>query len=330
MLGETTMTDTSTIPLLRFLQPTVGEVLHHNLSAVVLSSARANWQKVAVEEHRFLNYELHDAIYVHHVVALNIGPPITCEVRKNGRFQHMRRPTGTILLSPSQETICRYCKAPEEDELADVLLLTLDPLFVSQTAEDLGVYADRTELLEQERVNDPVLMHIGFALRAGVEAPEAHDSMYGDALATALSVHLLREYSSTSLVLPDPHCGLPREKLKRAIAYIHDQLQTSLTVSAIAREVCMSPHHFTLLFKQSTGQSPYQYVIDTRTRKARDLLASRKHSISEIAHQVGFADQSHLTRHIKRLFGITPRVLASTQHSQHDSNRDEASTLLTA
>ena len=328
MLGETTMTDTSTIPLLRFLQPTVGEVLHHNLSAVVLSSARANWQKVAVEEHRFLNYELHDAIYVHHVVALNIGPPITCEVKKNGRFQHMRRPTGTILLSPSQETICRYCKAPEEDELADVLLLTLDPLFVSQTAEDLGVYADRIELIEQERVNDPVLMHLGFALRAGVEAPEAHDSMYGDALATALSVHLLREYSSTSLVLPDPHCGLPREKLKRAIAYIHDQLQTSLTVSAIAREVCMSPHHFTLLFKQSTGQSPYQYVIDTRTRKARDLLASRKHSISEIAHQVGFADQSHLTRHIKRLFGITPRVLA---YLQHDSNhRDQASTLLTA
>jgi len=325
------MTDTSNIPLLRFLRPTVGEVLHHTLSTVVLSSTRANWQKVAVEEHRFLNYELHDAIYVHHVLALNIGPPITCEVKKNGRFQHMRRPTGTILLSPSQETICRYCKAPEEDELADVLLLTLDPLFVSQTAEDLGVYADRIELLEQERVNDPVLMHIGFALRAGVEAPEAHDSMYGDALATALSVHLLREYSSTSLVHPDPHCGLPREKLKRAIAYIHDQLQTSLTVSAIAREVCMSPHHFTLLFKQATGQSPYQYVIDTRTRKARDLLASRKHSISEIAHQVGFADQSHLTRHIKRLFGITPRVVASTQHSQHDSNhRDEASTLLTA
>ena len=91
------MTDTSNIPLLRFLRPTVGEVLHHTLSTVVLSSIRANWQKVAVEEHRFLNYELHDAIYVHHVLALNIGPPITCEVKKNGRFQHIRRPTGTTL-----------------------------------------------------------------------------------------------------------------------------------------------------------------------------------------------------------------------------------------
>jgi AraC family transcriptional regulator len=105
--------------------------------------------------------------------------------------------------------------------------------------------------------------------------------------------------------------GLSREKLKRAVAYIHDQLQTHLTVAAIAREVHISPHHFTLLFKQSTGQSPYQYVIEARTRKARELLASGRYSISEIAHQVGFADQSHLTRHIKRLFGITPKVLAA-------------------
>src|SRR5215831_8915031 len=101
------MTDTSNIPLLRFLRPTVGEVLHDNLSTVVLSSARANWQKVAVEEHRFLNYELQDAIYIHHVLALNIGPPITCEYKKHGRFHQTCKPTGTILLSPSQETITR-------------------------------------------------------------------------------------------------------------------------------------------------------------------------------------------------------------------------------
>ena len=325
------MTDTSHIPLLRLMRATNGEVPHDNLfSTVVLSSARANWQKVTIEEHRFLNYALQDVIYIHHVLAMNIGPPITCEFKKAGRFQQTCKPTGTILLSPSQETIHSYCKAPEEDKLGDVLLLALDPLFVSQTAEELGVYADRVELIEQQRLSDPVLMHIGLGLRAAIDASEAHDSMYGDAMATALSVHLLREYSSASPVQPDPHRGLPREKLKRAIAYIHDQLQAPLTVSAIAREVYMSPHHFTLLFKQSTGQSPYQYVIDTRTRKARELLVSRKYSISEIAHQVGFADQSHLTRHIKRLFGITPKVLAGTQHYLHDSNhRDESSNLLT-
>jgi AraC-like DNA-binding protein len=92
------------------------------------------------------------------------------------------------------------------------------------------------------------------------------------------------------------------------------ELDTNLTVSGIARTVHMSPHHFTLLFKQSTGQSPYRYVTETRARKAKELLTSGKFSISEIAHQVGFADQSHLTRHIKHLFGVTPKVLLEKRY----------------
>jgi AraC family transcriptional regulator len=60
--------------------------------------------------------------------------------------------------------------------------------------------------------------------------------------------------------------GLSREKLNRAIEYIQDQLGTDLTVSGIARTVYMSPYHFTRLFKQSTGQSPYRYVIHARVK----------------------------------------------------------------
>jgi AraC-like DNA-binding protein len=141
----------------------------------------------------------------------------------------------------------------------------------------------------------------------------AHEHVWWDQASLLVQVGLLDPAKSPVVGVEQASKvlnGLSREKLRRAIAYIHDQIQTPLTVSAIAREVGMSPHHFTLLFKQSTGQSPYQYVIEARTRKARELLASRKYSISEIAHQVGFADQSHLTRHIKRLFGITPKVLA--------------------
>jgi AraC family transcriptional regulator len=89
--------------------------------------------------------------------------------------------------------------------------------------------------------------------------------------------------------------------------YIQEQLQTDLTVAAIARAINMSSYHFTRLFKISTGQSPYRYVIVARAKKARDLLASGKFSIAEVAQQAGFADQSHLTRNLKQVFGITPK-----------------------
>jgi AraC family transcriptional regulator len=109
---------------------------------------------------------------------------------------------------------------------------------------------------------------------------------------------------------------LPRDKLVRAVEYIRDQLNTDLTVSEIAQVVYMSPYHFTRLFKASTGQTPHQYVVDARVKKAKELLTTGKFTISEVAHQVGFVDQSHLTLHFKRVFGLPPKRLLSSRSSQ--------------
>src|SRR5258708_29564631 len=112
---------------------------------------------------------------------------------------------------------------------------------------------------------------------------------------------ILREYGAA---VPEPkkrHPRLPREKLVRAVEYIQDQLGTDLTVSGIAQAVYMSPYHFTKLFKESTGQSPHQYVVEARVRKAKKILTTSKFTISEAAHHVGFVDHSHLTPHFQRV-----------------------------
>jgi AraC family transcriptional regulator len=192
---------------------------------------------------------------------------------------------------------------------ANVLFLALEPVFVSRVAEGLELDSDRIELVEQRRSTDPTLHHIALALRAGVQTGDARDRMYGEALSTALAVHLLREYGAAVLGPKRQYGGLPREKLVRAVEYIQDQLDTDLTVSGIAQAVGMSPDHFTRLFKESTGQSPYRYVVEARVRKAKELLTTGKFTISEAAYHVGFVDQSHLTRHFKRIFGLPPKRL---------------------
>jgi AraC family transcriptional regulator len=88
--------------------------------------------------------------------------------------------------------------------------------------------------------------------------------MYGEALSTALAVHLLREYGAVVRVPKTQYAGLPREKLVRAVEYIQDQLAADLTASGIAQAVYMSPYQFSKLFKESTGKSPYQYVVEAR------------------------------------------------------------------
>jgi AraC family transcriptional regulator len=93
-----------------------------------------------------------------------------------------------------------------------------------------------------------------------------------------------------------------------AVEYIQDQLGKELTVSSVAEAVSMSPFYFARLFKEATGKSPHQFIIEARVSKARHLLERGNISISDAAHEVGFVDQSHLTRHFKRVFGLPPKA----------------------
>jgi AraC family transcriptional regulator len=281
------------IPLWR----TSGELLPGNAPyRIVLSSVGAKWNDVVVEERHFPSSERADVMYKPHVIAINIGRPTTWEFKKEGRFQRFFKARGAISFFPSHQPFSGRLKV-ERDGLANFLYLALNPVFVSRVAEGLELDADRIELIEKRRSTDPTLHHIGMALRAGIQTGDALDRMYGEALSTALAVHLLREYGAAVLGPKRPYGGLPREKLVRAVEYIQDQA------------VGLSPDHFTRLFKESTGQSPHRYVVEARVRKAKELLTTGKFTISEAAFHVGFADQSHLTRQFKRVFGLPPKRL---------------------
>jgi AraC family transcriptional regulator len=300
------------IPLWR----TNGELLSGNApSRVVLSSVGTKWNDVVVEQHHFPSSELADVMHKHHVVAINVGHSITCEYKKEGQFRRFLKARGALSFFPSQQPFSVRLKA-ERGVFANILFLTLDPVFVSRVAEGLEFDADHIELIEQRRGTDPTLHHIAMALRAGVQTGAALDRMYGEGLSTALAAHLLREYGAAVLEPKRQYGGLTRAKLVRAVEYIQDQLDTDLTVSGIAQAVGMSPYYFTRLFKESTGQSPHRYVVEARVRKAKELLTTGKFTISEAAYHVGFVDQSHLTRHFKRVFGLPPKRLLESQKAR--------------
>jgi AraC family transcriptional regulator len=285
-------------------------------SRVVLSSVSTRWNDVLLEQHRLPSSELADVTYPRHVVVINIGHSSTWEFKKEGQFRRFFKARGAISFFPSHQPFSGRLKV-ERGVFANVLFLALDPVFVRRVAEGLELDSDRIELIEQRRNTDPSLHHIAMALRAGIQrGGDALDRMYGEALSTALAVHLLRKYSAAVLGPKRQYGGLTRAKLMRAVEYIQDQLDTDLTVSGIAQAVGLSPYHFTRLFKESTAQSPYQYVVEARVRKAKELLTTGKFTISEAAHHVGFVDQSHLTRHFKRVFGLPPKRLLGSHKAR--------------
>ena len=84
-------------------------------------------------------------------------------------------------------------------------------------------------------------------------------------------------------------------------------LGSDIGLAALAGQVGLSPHYFSLLFKRSFGVSPYRYVVSRRIERARLRLSERAVPIAEIALGLGFADQSHFCRVFKTFFGTTPK-----------------------
>ncbi|MBV9386508.1 MAG: helix-turn-helix transcriptional regulator [Chroococcidiopsidaceae cyanobacterium CP_BM_ER_R8_30] len=107
--------------------------------------------------------------------------------------------------------------------------------------------------------------------------------------------------------------GLTHTQLQRTIGYIHTHLDRELSLEQIAAVINISPTYFASLFKCTTRISPHQYVIRQRVKRARVMLSKTDLTIADIALQVGFSSQSHLTQQFKRITGITPNQVRSSE-----------------
>lgn len=90
--------------------------------------------------------------------------------------------------------------------------------------------------------------------------------------------------------------------------WLRTNLQTELTLTDIAKQFGMSQRSFTRRFKAAAGVRATQYWQQLRIEMAKELLASSNLTIQEIADQVGYQDQGHLTRLFKQDLNLTPKA----------------------
>jgi AraC-like DNA-binding protein len=108
-----------------------------------------------------------------------------------------------------------------------------------------------------------------------------------------------------------------RPYIRRARAILDEHFAEKISLTELAEETGVSPHHLQRTFLAATGLSPLHYQVDLRIARARSLLCLGR-SIADIAAEVGFGDQSHLTRHFRRIFGISPGRFASDRKNRQD------------
>lgn len=96
-----------------------------------------------------------------------------------------------------------------------------------------------------------------------------------------------------------------RGKVRTLRDMMHDRHDQELTLADLSREVGLTPFQLIAMFKRTTGLTPHAFLTQIRLNAAVKALESGV-PIAEAALSAGFYDQSALTRHFKRCFGVTP------------------------
>jgi AraC-like DNA-binding protein len=128
------------------------------------------------------------------------------------------------------------------------------------------------------------------------------DSLEAGSLLVNLFAQMVTRYSVGA---PAGTVRLEKDKVRRMLDYINENYETDVSLDDLAEVSGFSVFHLLRTFQKTVGITPHRYLTQIRVEMGKRLLQKGR-DITDVALQVGFADQSHFTRHFKRILGVTP------------------------
>ena len=97
----------------------------------------------------------------------------------------------------------------------------------------------------------------------------------------------------------------------QAIEFMKANLKSNVSVGQIAKHCCVSPSHFTHVFKETMGSTPSSYLQQLRMDQAKRLLGDETLCVYEVAGKMGFSDAYYFSRMFKKVTGLSPQAFRS-------------------
>ena len=108
-----------------------------------------------------------------------------------------------------------------------------------------------------------------------------------------------------------------------AARYISNHFFEKIRIQDLAKHIGISRSYLVKLMKQETGMSPQEYLIETRMRRASDLLSRSNDPVRSIAAECGYDDALAFSKVFKSRFGLNPSEYRYMYHKNKKSGRQD-------
>ena len=266
----------------------------------LVSSMSAHWGAITLENYSVPAVFIPRHEHPEHFLHLVLSGIVKYEVTTKGRTLRFTSRPGTTFLLPKGTVDEVNWTGPTQR-----MAVAIQPHLLTSALDETAHWS-QIELAEHWDLIDSHISALLLEMKADLSDGSPAGTMYGESLAMALAVYLLKRYAVHRRTPVVYKGGLPGYRLRRVLNYIGDNLAENLSLSQLATVAGMSPHYFSELFKQSTGSTPHDYVLMQRIERAKQHLRDQKLSIIQVGLESGFQNPSHFARVFRKLVGTTP------------------------
>lgn len=191
------------------------------------------------------------------------------------------------------------------ERASELISFYLNPSFIAEVLPEVN-QGQTLELRNLHICEDPLIQQLAIAMRIDRLLHGAVNKLLVESAINVLVIHLVNQYATVSVKLS--HSGrLSNLHLVQVKEFIESESINDITIADMAKITGYSAVHFSRMFKQSTGQSPYRYLTNYRITHAKTLLQTTRLTIAEVAHHVGFGSHAHFSTQFRRQVGVSPQ-----------------------
>ncbi|PEJ26704.1 AraC family transcriptional regulator [Peribacillus butanolivorans] len=193
---------------------------------------------------------------------------------------------GVMLFNPEQ---AHDGRAHDETGL-DYVMLYIEPQLLLEVIEKKDIVRFSNPIVYDNRLEQRIL-NLSNAILSGKD----------EALCSELLLSLTDSLIQTNLSTDYKKDNV---LIRKAKDMFHTNLENVLKLDEICKELNLSKFKFIRSFKAHTGISPYQYFLNCKIERAKQLIEKKRDIYSAVA-ECGFVDLTHLNKHFKSVYGTT-------------------------